>query len=104
MKELPLYCPNCESPRIHFKRGDGNAYCEACGFFPIYPVERDWLTVGEVADELGFSRTTVYGWLEDGLLVGHRISGSWRVKRHDLDAFIAAGRNVPEVTQKGITP
>lgn len=40
MKELPLYCPNCESPRIHFKRGDGNAYCEACGFFPIYPVER----------------------------------------------------------------
>jgi excisionase family DNA binding protein len=64
----------------------------------------DWLTVGEVADELGFSRTTVYGWLEEGLLVGHRIAGSWRVKRHDLDAFIAAGRNVPEVTQKGITP
>ena len=56
----------------------------------------DWLTVGEVADELGFSRTTVYGWLEDGLLVGHRIAGSWRVKRHDLDAFIAAGRNVPQ--------
>ena len=54
----------------------------------------DWLTVGEVADELGFSRTTVYGWLETGQLVGHRIAGSWRVKRHDLDAFIAAGEGV----------
>ena len=60
----------------------------------------DWLTVGEVADELGFSRTTVYGWIDpadksEPKLVAHRIAGSWRVRRVDLDAFIAAGSNVP---------
>ena len=64
----------------------------------------DWLTVGEVADELGFSRTTVYGWLETGQLVGHLIAGSWRVKRHDLDAFIAAGRNVPALEVPHVLP
>ena len=56
---------------------------------------QDWLLVKDIATELRFSENTIYGWLEDGLLVGHRIAGSWRVKRHDLDAFIAAGRNVP---------
>lgn len=56
----------------------------------------DVLTVRDIATELDFSLTTVYGWLEKGLLVGYRIAGSWRVYRADLDAFIAAGRNVPE--------
>jgi excisionase family DNA binding protein len=64
---------------------------------------QDWLLVKDIATELRFSENTIYGWLEDGLLVGHRISGSWRVKRHDLDAFIAAGRNVPEAALE-VTP
>ena len=68
--------------------------------------KQDWLTVKDVATELGFSATTVYGWLENGSLVGHRIAGSWRVKRHDLDAFIDVGRNVPAQAQEqeGVTP
>ncbi|MGB3216608.1 MAG: helix-turn-helix domain-containing protein [Anaerolineae bacterium] len=67
--------------------------------------KQDWLTVKDVATELGFSATTVYGWLENGSLVGHRIAGSWRVKRHDLDAFIDVGRNVPAQAQEqeGVT-
>lgn len=68
----------------------------------------DWLTVGEVAEELGFSRSTVYDWIDpaDGSapkLAAHRIGGSWRVNRAALDAFIAAGRNVPAQAQEGVT-
>lgn len=69
----------------------------------------DWLTVADVAAELGFSPSTVYGWIDpaDGSeprLVAHRIGNSWRVNRAALDAFIAAGRNVPALAQEGVTP
>lgn len=62
----------------------------------------EWLTVGDVADELDVSRNTVYGWLEPEdetrpKLPGYRIGGGiWRVRRADLEAFVEAGRNVPE--------
>ena len=39
MKSLPLYCPQCGSAENHFRRGDENAWCDLCGFFPIYAVE-----------------------------------------------------------------
>ena len=63
----------------------------------------EWLTVGDVAEELNVSRNTVYGWIEPEdeakpKLPGYRIGGGiWRVRRVDLEAFVAAGRNVPEV-------
>lgn len=65
----------------------------------------EWLTVGDVADELDVSRNTVYGWLEPEdetrpKLPGYRIGGGiWRVRRADLEAFVEAGRNVPETPE-----
>lgn len=61
----------------------------------------EWLTVGDVAKALNVSRNTVYGWLEPEdearqKLPGYRIGGGiWRVRRVDLEAFVAFGRNVP---------
>ena len=66
----------------------------------------EWLTVGDVAEELNVSRNTVYGWIEPEdearpKLPGYRIGGGiWRVRRVDLEAFVAAGRNVPEVASE----
>ena len=63
-----------------------------------------FLTVAEVAAELNVNETTLYSWLRLGTLRGYRMGSLWRIARTDLDAFVASGRNVPEVTQKGITP
>ena len=68
----------------------------------------EWLTVGDVAEELNVSRNTVYGWIEPEdearpKLPGYRIGGGiWRVRRVDLEAFVAAGRNVPEAAPEVI--
>ena len=68
----------------------------------------EWLTVAEVAAEFNVSRNTVYGWIDpaDGAktaLVAYRPRGGvWKIHRPDLDAFIAAGRNVPEAAPEVI--
>ena len=68
----------------------------------------EWLTVAEVAEELNVSRNTVYGWIEPEdetkpKLPGYRIGGGiWRVRRVDLEAFVAFGRNVPEAAPEVI--
>ena len=41
------------------------------------------------------SKSTLYGLLERGELVGHRCPG-WRVKEEDLNAYLARTRREPE--------
>ena len=65
--------------------------------------DSQFMTVAEVAAELNVNETTLYNWLRVGTLRGYRMGALWRVARVDLDAFIAAGRNVPDETQKGVT-
>ena len=37
-----MECPNCGSSNL--KRGNGNMWCAACGFFPVpYPVKQTTL-------------------------------------------------------------
>ena len=58
---------------------------------------RDSLSTVEVARELGVDRETVRRWVDVGVLVaghrvklaGFRVGNRWRVKRADLDKFIA---------------
>lgn len=56
---------------------------------------RDYLTSGEVAEELRVTPNTVRLWLREGSLRGSYLSdrAGWRVLRSDLDAFVAAKRN-----------
>lgn len=57
--------------------------------------DSQFMTVAEVATELNVNETTLYYWLRVGTLRGYRMGALWRIARVDLDAFIAAGRNVP---------
>jgi len=57
--------------------------------------DSQFMTVAEVAAELNVNETTLYNWLRVGTLRGYRMGALWRIARVDLDAFIAAGRNVP---------
>ena len=53
----------------------------------------EWLTTDEVANELKVNVQTVRRWANDGTLpalnLGSR-SGGYRIKRADLEAFVAA--------------
>ncbi len=54
--------------------------------------ERAYLTVKDVAVELGVSVETVRRWLRGGELAGYYLSdkSGWRIKRGDLDSFLVA--------------
>lgn len=52
--------------------------------------ERDYLSVGEFAGEMGFSSQTVYNLCARGELPHVRIGGSIRIYRRTLEAWLAA--------------
>ena len=53
-------------------------------------MERDWLSVEQVADLLGLHVRTVRGYIRDGRLGAVRIGKQYRVARADLDALTGA--------------
>ena len=57
------------------------------------PQDRKFLTVREVADELGKSERSVWRLIEDGELPVDKFGSSTRVKREDLDAYIERCRH-----------
>ncbi|HEX9889632.1 MAG TPA: helix-turn-helix domain-containing protein [Nitriliruptorales bacterium] len=48
------------------------------------------LTAAEVADELRVSTMTVYRLIRSGELSAVRVGRNYRVRRHDLDAYLDA--------------
>ncbi|WUD73856.1 helix-turn-helix domain-containing protein [Streptomyces sp. NBC_00510] len=64
-------------------------------------MEREWLSVEQVADRLGLHVRTVRGYIRDGRLKAVRIGKQYRVARADLDALTgapAAARHRVEVS------
>lgn len=57
------------------------------------------LLVGEVADILRCSQSTVYALLESGKLLGRRCPG-WRVKAEDLEAYVEGTKKEPQAPSK----
>jgi excisionase family DNA binding protein len=53
------------------------------------------LTVKEVADYLRVNQRTVYRLAVEGKLPGFKVGATWRFKRSDIDAWIAAQSNQP---------
>lgn len=50
-----------------------------------------YLTVAQVAAELGFSRASIYKWIDTGILEAAQLGtkkGSLRIARTSLDSFI----------------
>ena len=50
-----------------------------------------WLSVDEIADYLGVSRDTVYGWVTAKGMPGHKVGRFWKFKRQDVDAWVRDG-------------
>lgn len=56
------------------------------------------LTVAEVADVLRVSNMTVYRLIKGGELPAIRVGKNYRIRQHDLDAYLNAGSVQAEET------
>ncbi len=50
-----------------------------------------WLSVDDIADYLGVSKDSVYGWLTTMGLPGHKVGRFWKFKKEDVDGWVRAG-------------
>ncbi len=50
-----------------------------------------WLSVEEIAEYLGISKDTVYVWITNKGLPGHRIGRLWKFKRSEVDEWVHRG-------------
>jgi len=53
------------------------------------------LKTRQVAKELGVTPRTVAKWIRDGDLKAVKVGTNWRVRREELDAFIASRPTSP---------
>lgn len=53
------------------------------------------LNVTQTAEVLGVSDTTVYKWLNEGVLPGYKVGGAWVLLRNAVKERIASGSNLP---------
>ncbi len=51
-------------------------------------VKDQLLTPAQVGERLQVTERTVYQWLRDGQLVGHKLGRLWRIRPEDLEAFL----------------
>ena len=55
-------------------------------------VKDQLLTPAQVGERLQVTERTVYQWLRDRHLVGHKLGRLWRVRPEDLEAFLERSR------------
>lgn len=70
------------------------------------PVDDQLLTVAEVASRTRVTEETIRRWLRQSLLRGVCLSrkGGWRVRRGDLEAFLANRANLPTIPLADAAP
>lgn len=54
-------------------------------------MDNRWLSVEEIAEYLGVSKDTVYGWLSSRGMPGHRVGRLWKFKAVEVDDWVRAG-------------
>jgi len=54
-------------------------------------MEDRWLSVDEIAAYLGIKRDTVYRWIGERNLPGHKIGRLWKFRKEDIDDWVKSG-------------
>ncbi len=54
------------------------------------------LTVAQTAEILGIRPSTVYKWLNEGVLPGYKVGSAWVILRDEVKDRIRSGRNLPD--------
>ncbi|HHU88476.1 MAG: helix-turn-helix domain-containing protein [Sphaerochaetaceae bacterium] len=50
-----------------------------------------WLTVEEIRHYLNVSKETIYRWVEQKSMPGHRVGRRWMFKQNEIDSWIRSG-------------
>ena len=50
-----------------------------------------WLSVDEIAEHLGVSKDTVYTWVNERGMPGHKVGRLWKFKVDEVDGWVRAG-------------
>ena len=51
-------------------------------------MDKEFLSVREIAEMLGLKEDTIQGWIRSGSLPAIKLGNTYRVKRRDLDTFL----------------
>ena len=54
-------------------------------------MEDRWLSVDEIADHLGVKRDTIYKWISERQMPGHKIGRLWKFKKNEVDNWVRNG-------------
>ena len=54
-------------------------------------MEDRWLSVDEIADHLGIKRDTVYRWIGERQMPGHKIGRLWKFSKKEVDEWVRGG-------------
>ena len=56
-----------------------------------------WLSVDEIAEHLGVSKDTVYTWVNERGMPGHKVGRLWKFKVDEVDGWVRAGESFQEI-------
>lgn len=51
-----------------------------------------WVSVEEIADYLGVSKDTVYGWISKREMPAHKVGRLWKFKTDKVDEWVRNGK------------
>lgn len=57
-------------------------------------MEDRWLSVDEIAVYLGIKRDTVYRWIHNRNLPGHKIGRLWKFQKEEIDEWVKSGGSI----------
>jgi len=69
--------------------------------------EDRWLSVDEIALHLGIKRDTVYKWISERQMPGHKIGRLWKFKKMEVDEWVTleGGKDLPPPRkERALTP
>jgi excisionase family DNA binding protein len=54
-------------------------------------MEDRWLSVDEISTHLGIKRDTVYKWISERQMPGHKIGRLWKFNQQEVDEWVRSG-------------
>lgn len=54
-------------------------------------MEDRWLSVSEISEYLGVVRESVYRWLAQGNMPGHKLGRHWKFRKDEVDLWVRSG-------------
>ena len=54
-------------------------------------MEDRWFSVDEIAAYLGIKRDTVYKWIAEKKMPGHRMGRLWKFRKEEVDEWVKTG-------------